>query len=165
MTLAKSNTMFGDDLSKDNLADLKLDRQSFATICFGTLIDQGYSLEEIISDGFAEKRKQIGKEVYELSLAKKSEWEQIDDDLIAAVGTYFSKVGEKYTIQVYVNGKLVYTQKGVSEYQGYATIPLDKYIKVSKGDSFFISVESSTVPLVVFSRGYSSDNSSFIILS
>ena len=84
------------------------------------------------------------------------------DDLIAAIGTYFNSAGVKYTIKVYVNNKLKYTQKGVSDYYGYSTIPLNKYIKVNKGDSFFITVDSNSVPLSTISRVYLDKNCSFV---
>lgn len=69
----------------------------------------------------------------------------IDDDMIAAVGTYFNQEGVNYTVQIKVNGKIVYTQKGTSEYYGYHTIKLDKYVSIKKDDSFSITITSNAV--------------------
>ncbi len=48
-----------------------------------------------------------------------SEFEALDDDLIAAVGTYFEKEGNGYTVEIYVNDELKLTQTGVSPYYGF----------------------------------------------
>ena len=54
-----------------------------------------------------------------------NQFEAIDDDLIAAVGTYFKDDGYNYTVQIYVNDVLVLTQDEVSPYCGYHTIKLN----------------------------------------
>ena len=41
-------------------------------------------------------------------------FEALDDDLIAAVGTYFKQDGVNYTVEIYINDELKLTQKGVS---------------------------------------------------
>ena len=63
-------------------------------------------------------------------------FESIDNDLIAAVGTYFNQSGMDYTVKIYVNDELKLTQEGVSPYLGYHTIQLDEYIPVYEGDVF-----------------------------
>lgn len=75
-----------------------------------------------------------------------------EDDLIAAVGTYFNQSGMDYTIKVAVNGAVVYTQNGVSPYRGYHTIKLDKYIPIKKGDKFSIYVTSMALGVSVPKR-------------
>lgn len=59
-----------------------------------------------------------------------------EDGLIAAVGTYFDSSNLNYEFSVFVNDVEVYNHKGASEFRGYSTIPLNKYIKIKKGDTF-----------------------------
>lgn len=59
-----------------------------------------------------------------------------EDALIAAVGTYFDSSNLNYEFSVFVNDVEVYNHKGASEFRGYSTIPLNKYIKIKKGDAF-----------------------------
>ncbi len=73
-------------------------------------------------------------------------FEAYDDDLIAAVGTYFDGVGVEYTVDIYVNDGLVYTQSGISPFTGYHTIKLDKYVSIKKGDNFTASIRSNALP-------------------
>ena len=75
-------------------------------------------------------------------------FEALDDDLIAAVGTYFDKEGNDYTVEIYVNDELKLTQTGVSPYFGYRTIKLNKYIPVRKGDVFKAVITSKTAPTI-----------------
>ena len=93
-----------------------------------------------------------------------NQFEAIDDDLIAAVGTYFKDAGYNYTIQIYVNDKLVLTQDGVSPYCGYHTIKLNKYIPIKNGDVFRVAVTSKFAPLTppVASRSMFRENVSFL---
>ena len=86
----------------------------------------------------------------------------IDDDMIAAVGTYFNQEGVNYTVQIKVNGKIVYTQKGTSEYYGYHTIKLDKYVSIKKDDSFSITITSNAVPVSKSPRAHYQEGTSFI---
>ena len=53
-------------------------------------------------------------------------------DIIAAVGTYFETVGSPYTISVYIDGRMVYSQSGKSSHAGYETVKLNKYIAVDE---------------------------------
>lgn len=73
-------------------------------------------------------------------------------DLIAAVGTYFEKANTPYTISVYVNNYLAYTQSGKSHHGGYNTLKLNKLLAVDANSTFEIKIESSSVPLVGNSR-------------
>ena len=61
-----------------------------------------------------------------------------EDELIAAVGTFFQNAGDEYQISIAVNDIDVYVQNGVSKFGGYETINLDKFIQIKKGDSFVV---------------------------
>ena len=53
---------------------------------------------------------------------------------------------------MYVNGAKVHTQTGVSEFAGFRTIVLNKYIPVKTGDKFKVVFKSNGVPYQAFSR-------------
>lgn len=57
-------------------------------------------------------------------------------ELIGAVGTYFNESGIEYSFDIYVNGVKVHSQSGISEFAGFRTIVLSKYIPVKTGDKF-----------------------------
>ena len=65
-----------------------------------------------------------------------------EDELIAAVGTYFDKTGRNYGFTISVNGVDVYSQNGISEFGGYSTIKLNKYVQIKKGDVFQITFKN-----------------------
>lgn len=73
-------------------------------------------------------------------------------ELIGAVGTYFNDSGIEYSFDVYVNGAKVHTQNGVSEFAGFRTIVLSKYIPVKAGDKFKVVFKSNSVPYQAYSR-------------
>ena len=73
-------------------------------------------------------------------------FEALDDDLIAAVGTYFNSSDVNYKVQIYVNDELRLTQEGVSPFIGYHTIKLDEYIPIKKGDIFKAVMISDAMP-------------------
>lgn len=70
-----------------------------------------------------------------------------DNELISAIGTYFEKANENYTITVYVEGQAVYSQSGVSAHGGFSTIKLNKQIAVNYGQEFSVEIKSKGVPL------------------
>ena len=72
-----------------------------------------------------------------------------EDELIAAVGTYFKKAGIKYAVSISVNDAVVYEQTGVSNFEGFETIKLNKLVQIKKGDTFKIKVKAEL---------YSADN-------
>ena len=76
----------------------------------------------------------------------------IDDDLIAAVGTYFNDANVEYNIEIYVNDVLRLVQNGISPFSGFHTIKLDSYVPIKKGDEFTVKIKSNCVPLLVGSR-------------
>lgn len=75
-------------------------------------------------------------------------YEALDDDLIAAVGTYFKNCSVDYRVDVYVNGDLKLTQNGSSSYVGFHTIKLDEYIPIKRGDVFSAAITSNAIPIV-----------------
>jgi C1A family cysteine protease len=76
----------------------------------------------------------------------------LDDEIIKAVGTYFNNTGESYTINVYVNGAIVYTQTGKSTHRGFETIKLDKQISLSACDQFSVGIQTKLLPLLEDTR-------------
>lgn len=62
------------------------------------------------------------------------------NDIISAVGTYFTRVGENYTITISVGGKEIYTQSVISSHSGYEVIKLDNLICVNVGDIFTVKI-------------------------
>jgi len=52
------------------------------------------------------------------------------------VGTYFNESGIEYSFDIFVNGRKVHTQTGVSEFAGFRTIRLNEYIPVYEGGFF-----------------------------
>ena len=91
-------------------------------------------------------------------------FEALEDDLIAAVGTYFDKEGNNYTVKIYVNDELKLTQTGVSPYLGYHTIKLNEYIPIKEGDVFKAAITSNAAPYVNLTdvRPHYTQNLSFI---
>ena len=87
-----------------------------------------------------------------------------EDDLIAAVGTYFNQADVNYTVEIYVNDELKLTQEGTSPFCGYHTIKLDSYIPIKKGDVFKAKISSNTVPFISIGdeRVHYTENISFI---
>ena len=74
------------------------------------------------------------------------------DELIGAVGTYFNESGINYSFDVFVNNKKVHSQSGVSEFAGFRTIVLNKYIPIKTGDKFKVVFKSNAVPYQAWSR-------------
>ena len=83
-------------------------------------------------------------------------------DIIAAAGTYFETAGSPYTISVYVDGRMVYSQSGKSSHAGYETVKLNKYISVDENSTFEIRIKSPSVPYVKNSRSIFMPNVNFI---
>ena len=91
-----------------------------------------------------------------------NEFEALENDLIAAVGTYFSSSGEKYEISIYVNDILKHTQRGTSAFGGFSTVKLNNYIPVNKGDIFRAVIKGVNVPLSINTRVHNDGYTSFI---
>ena len=86
------------------------------------------------------------------SYSYKNSYTAIEDDFIAAVGTYFDALGEEYSFKIYVNGVLKHTQSGKAPFKGYHTIKLTKYVPVKKGDVFTIVMDTHSMPLIINSN-------------
>ncbi|RAP49991.1 MAG: hypothetical protein BZ138_07065 [Methanosphaera sp. rholeuAM270] len=84
------------------------------------------------------------------------------NESLAAMGTYFNDSGVDYEFKIYVNGKHVLTQNGTSNYAGYKTIILDKYIPVMEGDTFKVVFKNNNVPLQFYSRQHYLKNISLV---
>ena len=84
------------------------------------------------------------------------------DDLISAVGTYFSESGASYNIIIKVNGNVIYSQNGKSSLRGYETIKLDKAIAVKKGDTFRVEIQTKFAPIHDDSRYIIPNGVSFV---
>ena len=90
-------------------------------------------------------------------------FEALENDAIAAVGTYFNQSGTNYTVEIFVNDELKLTQEGVSPYLGYHTIKLNEYIPIKQGDIFKAKITSELIPIVarIESRIHYTNNISF----
>lgn len=71
---------------------------------------------------------------------------------IGAVGTYFNESGIDYSFDIYVNGEKVHSQSGESEFAGFRTIILSKYIPVNADDTFKVVFKSNALPYQAYSR-------------
>lgn len=102
-----------------------------------------------------------GDELYGSPITNANVFISEDDDLLAAVGTYFNQSGLDYTVEIAVNDVIVYTQNGISPYRGYHTIKLNKYVPIKKGDKFTIYVTSTALGFSVPVRVHYEDGVSF----
>ena len=84
-----------------------------------------------------------------------------EDELIAAVGTYFEKTGLKYEFKISVNDVEVYSHEGTSEFGGYSTIKLNKYVQIKKGDVFRITFKNNS-PIIDDLRIHTQKGTSFV---
>lgn len=84
------------------------------------------------------------------------------NESIGAVGTYFNDSDIDYSFDVYVNGMLVHSQNGTSEFAGYKTIVLDENLTVKSGDIFKVVFKSNAVPYQAFSRQHYMPGMSFV---
>ena len=83
-------------------------------------------------------------------------------ELIGAVGTYFNESGVDYSFDIFVNGKLAHSQSGISEFAGFRTIVLNKYIPVKAGDQFKVVFKSNAVPYHAWSRVHYMNGTSLV---
>ena len=83
-----------------------------------------------------------------------------EDDLIAAVGTYFENANQDYTITVYVGDESVYVQSGKSKYSGFETIILDEYVPVGQNQDFSVDIKTKSIPVIGGTRLYFKEGSS-----
>lgn len=83
-----------------------------------------------------------------------NKYDMLDQDYLAAVGTYFERKGVNYELEIYVNNKLKYTQKGTSLFNGFSTIKLKNYISVKTNDEVKVLMKSTAAPVQMKSRQY-----------
>ena len=83
-------------------------------------------------------------------------------ELIGAVGTYFNESGIEYSFDIYVNGVKVHSQSGISEFAGFRTIVLSKYIPVKTGDKFKVVFKNNALPFQAYSRMHYVSGMSFV---
>lgn len=79
-------------------------------------------------------------------------YEAIDNEIIKAVGTYFENADEEYTINIYIDDNVVYTQSGKSTHGGFHTIKLDRQIAVYAGQKFSVGIKAKFMPLLESTR-------------
>ena len=91
-----------------------------------------------------------------------NEFTSMTYELLGAVGTYFNESGIDYELKIYVNDELRHTQTGVSEYAGFKTIILSKYIPVIVDDKIKVEFKSNSVPFATPTRQHLLPNVSFI---
>ncbi|MBO7718832.1 MAG: hypothetical protein J6S29_01620 [Methanosphaera sp.] len=140
---------------------------SYYDTAFGTtkfpvafIIDDKHDYEknyqyDIISD--------IDFNLYEENLSYANRYVSIGKDLISAVGTYFNDSGVNYKIDVFVNDEQVHTQSGVSNFMGFETIKLDKFVGVDENDTFVVEINAgAVVPISSGSRQHYTNNSSVV---
>lgn len=60
------------------------------------------------------------------------------------------------------NSKLVHSQNGSSEFAGFKTIILDKYVPVKAGDKFKVVFKNNAVPYQAFSRQHYMPGMTFV---
>ena len=91
-------------------------------------------------------------------------FEALENDAIAAVGTYFNDSNINYTVEIYVNDELKLTQEGISPYVGYHTIKLNEYIPIKKGDIFKAIMTTNNMPFIATNemRVHYIENISFV---
>ena len=91
----------------------------------------------------------------------KINYQSVGNDLISGVGTYFN-FGENYTIELYVNDKLKYTQNGSAPFSGYHTVILMEEIPIKINDNFTVLMKKDFVPIILNSRLHVEKNTTFI---
>ncbi|WP_407432913.1 C1 family peptidase [Methanobrevibacter sp.] len=91
-----------------------------------------------------------------------NEYEALENDFIAGVGTYFNELNLNYTVDVYVNDVLKLSQNESSSFLGFHTIRLNEYVPVRKGDIFKVMISGNPVPTIIKSRSVFEANNSFV---
>ena len=94
-------------------------------------------------------------------------FEALENDAIAAVGTYFKEEGVNYTVEIYVNNESKLIQEGVSPYLGYHTIKLNEYIPIKEGDIFKAVITSNNIPYITLGdvRTHYTENISYVSIA
>lgn len=90
-----------------------------------------------------------------------NKYTMVENDYLAAVGTYFNRKGVEYELELYVNNNLKYKQTGTSPFSGFTTIKLKNYVPIKTNDQVKVLVKSNAVPLQLESRQYAEKGASF----
>ncbi|WP_407379989.1 C1 family peptidase [Methanobrevibacter sp.] len=95
------------------------------------------------------------------NISYKNIYEAYEDDLIAAVGTYFFVEDRSYSLNVSVNGELKHTQSGEAPLMGFNTIKLTNYIPIKEGDIFEVEITANSLPYLSQTRQHFMEGVSF----
>ena len=122
------------------------------SLCIGNITDYNFMAMVLANNETYDKNYQHAitwdGDFYNKSGIYSNKFIALGNDALAAVGTYFESEGINYTIQIIVNDEIVLTQKGVSPFFGFHTIPLDENILLTKGDEFYVVIASKSVPFI-----------------
>ena len=88
----------------------------------------------------------------------------VNNDFLAAVGTYFNRTGVEYEFKIFVNDKLALTQTGVSDFCGFKTIKLNSYIPVKTNDKVRVEFKNEGTPIPYNTRQHLMEGVSFTSL-
>ncbi len=105
----------------------------------------------------------LGGSLYQLNYsdAYKTTYKALGNDLISAVGTYFVE-NENYTLEIYVNDKLMHVQNGTSPFLGFHTVRLTKEIPVKIDDNFTVVMNKPNCFILNESRQHYEENLTFL---
>ena len=94
----------------------------------------------------------------------KTTYESTGNDTISAVGTYF-KEKENYTLEIYVNDKLMHTQNGTAPFPGFHTVKLTKEILLKENDNFTVVMKKDCCYFLIDSRQHYEENKTYIMIN
>ena len=99
---------------------------------------------------------------YNNTVSYSNNFTSLGNELISGVGTYFSEEGEKYSLDIYVNGQLKHTQNGTAPYYGFHTVKLTKEIPIKQNDTFKVVMKKKSIPVLSYSRQHYLQNTTFV---
>ena len=85
-----------------------------------------------------------------------------ENELISAVGTYFTSPNVNYTITITREDNDTYIQQGISTHNGFQTIKLNKTFAVKQNQTVTVKITSNAVPTFAGSRLKYDKNMTFI---
>ena len=91
----------------------------------------------------------------------KVKYQSVGNDLISGVGSYFIE-NEEYSIEIYINDDLKYTQTGNAPFTGYHTVRLTSEIPIKEGDDFMVLMKKDYVPIIYNSIQFYESGSVFV---
>lgn len=84
-----------------------------------------------------------------------------EDDLLAAVGTYFKGADVEYMIEIETED-YIYQQEGISKHAGYETIPLKELLPIYEGTQITVKIYADDVPLITSYRNHVPESVSIV---